>query len=99
MTTVFAGRPAAFGAVRVSTVPFGWLTSVHFMSNAHSMVRPAITLLSAAIMSTAVQARSGPDGGEQGRRWRRELRNMEGPRLDAKPHLRRSLKLPHYSHD
>ena len=58
--TFLSGRPVAFGAVSVSTVPLGWLTSVHFMSNAHSMVRPAMTLLSVAIMSTAVQAAAMP---------------------------------------
>lgn len=60
VTTVLAGRPVDLGALRVSGVPFGWLTSVHFISKAHSMVRPATTLLSAAIMSTAVQASAAP---------------------------------------
>ena len=56
VTTFTGGRPSSAGAVKVSSVPLGWLLSVHFMSNAHSMVRPAMTVLSAAMMSTAVQA-------------------------------------------
>ena len=60
VVTVLSGRPVALGALSVSVVPVGWLTSVHFMSNAHSMVRPAITLLSAAMRSTAVQAAAAP---------------------------------------
>src|SRR5882762_6343062 len=54
--TVFAGSLTPGGAVSMSGVPLGWLTSVHCMSNAHSMVRPATTDLSIATMSTAVQA-------------------------------------------
>jgi len=54
-----AGRPSALGAASVSFTPFGRLMSVHFMSTAHSIIRPAMTVLSAARRSTAVQARAG----------------------------------------
>ena len=54
--TVTAGSLRAAVAVMVSGVPLGRLTRVHCISNAHSMVRPVITVESAATMSTAVQA-------------------------------------------
>ena len=57
VATVDAGRLRTGGADSVIEVPFGKLTSVHCMSNAHSIVRPAMTDLSFATMSTAVQAR------------------------------------------
>jgi hypothetical protein len=58
VATRTSGRSRSFGAESVSSVPFGWLTSVHFMSKAHSMVLPAMTELSAATLS----AKSGGAG-------------------------------------
>ena len=56
LATFVVGRLRLGGALMATVVPLGRLTSVHCMSNAHSMVRPAITDLSAATRLTAVQA-------------------------------------------